>query len=179
MNGLPIVRREEVPGGPDGTRATLRRMRDMVRASASDATVSAAVARLMSKPGGRTPAGYLAHTWRLLEGVPYEFDPPDRELIRTPDALLAGLAGDCDDQTVLAGALLTHPAAPTRSLPAELVAVGLKPGSRNLSHVFLRAGGVEVDPITSNPGNQVPPRRPLGWHVGKERPIYALMEEPL
>jgi len=179
VSGFPSVKREEVPAGPDGTRATLRRMRELVRGSVADATVSAAVARLLAKPHGRTPAGYLTHAWRLLEGIPYAFDPPDRELIRTPDALLSGMAGDCDDQTVLAGALLLHPAAPTAAFPASLVAVGLKPGSRNLSHVFLRAAGVEVDPITSNPGNQIPPRRPLGWHVGKERPIFALMEEPL
>jgi len=81
-------------------------------------------------------------------------DPPDAEWITTPLRHLqwywnvAMMAGDCDDAATLGAAI-----ALAAGWPAEFVAI------RNLaesefSHVFLRAGGMDIDPIV--PESEMP-----------------------
>jgi len=156
---------------------TVAAMRSLIRRSADDAKVGAAVAWIRSRYGD-TPAQYTLGAWRLLGAVPYEFDPPGVELVRSPDQFLAGLgrlAGDCDDQTVLMGALLHHTAAPTRPLPLWIVSVSTR-RDKMPHHVFLRLGNCFLDPIMSTGGRWHSATREKwpGWWVGLEQPVTEL-----
>jgi transglutaminase-like putative cysteine protease len=83
--------------------------------------------------------------------IRYVRDPPDQELVQTPQKTVEYAAGDCDDQSVLTAALLTAIGHPMR-----FVAFGFKGGE--LSHVVSQTliGPQWVTVETIEP-------RPLGW----------------
>lgn len=74
-------------------------------------------------------------------------DPHDAELIRAPDRQLQELAcrgylvGDCDDAATLGAALLY-----SLGIPAQFVVIRM-PWEEDFSHVFLRCGSLDIDPI--------------------------------
>jgi hypothetical protein len=97
-----------------------------------------------------TPAAldeFLRRYWRVVP------DPLDAEFIRAPFLQLlqfierAGrpggpyLEGDCDDAATLAGAILA-----AMGEPFTFVAIRLQ-GDLEFSHVWVRAGALDIDPI--------------------------------
>lgn len=157
--------------------ATVAAMRRLIRRSSDDPTVGAAVAWLKRKFGAQ-PAQYVAGAWRFMGAVPYQYDPPGVELVRSPDQFvrqLGQLAGDCDDQVVTLGALLHHAAAPTRPDPLQLATVSTRP-DRTPHHVFLTWRGIPLDPIMNTGGreHEATRHRPPGWWIGNEQPVTAL-----
>lgn len=156
---------------------TVSAMRELIRRSSDDPVVGGAAAWLRRKFGS-DPRAYVAGAWRLLGAVPYEYDPPGIELVRSPDQFLAQLgelAGDCDDQTVLMGALLHHVKAPTRPDRLHLATVSTRP-DKMPHHVFLLWRKIPIDPIMSTGGKSHPATRPRwpGWWVGSESRVTAL-----
>jgi transglutaminase-like putative cysteine protease len=87
----------------------------------------------------------------VQENIAYMRDPPDVELVQTPQVTLQLRAGDCDDQSVLTAALLQATGHPTR-----FIAVGLngQPLSHVLTQTLIGTNWVAVETIQP---------RPLGW----------------
>jgi len=113
-----------------------------------------------------------------MGAIPYQYDPPGVELIRSPDQFLrqlGELAGDCDDQVVTLGALLHHVAAPTRPDPLKIATVSTRP-DKVPHHVFLTWCGLPLDPIMNTGGRQHEATRQRwpGWWIGQETRATAL-----
>jgi transglutaminase-like putative cysteine protease len=67
----------------------------------------------------------------VQQNIRYIRDPPDLELVQTPQKTLQWQAGDCDDQSVLIAALLT-----SIGHPCQFMAMGF--GGGPLEHVLTR-----------------------------------------
>lgn len=87
----------------------------------------------------------------VQNNIEYRRDPPDLELVQTPQVTLQLRAGDCDDQAVLTAALLQ-----ATGHPSQFIAVGMD--GQPLSHVLIQTliGTNWVAVETIQP-------RPLGW----------------
>jgi transglutaminase-like putative cysteine protease len=129
----------------------MRRMRQLVQDSLRDQTqqIRETALRVI---GHRSFVDQVRALQAFVQNnIAYIHDPPDLELVQTPQYTLQHRAGDCDDQATLIAALLQSTGHPTR-----FVAGGLSGGP--LSHVLTQTligtdwAGVE----TIQP-------RPLGW----------------
>lgn len=164
IRGPTSARLGTIPDGTAGAIATMKYMRQVVR----DAIVDPAqrVRELALSIVGRasyTDQARLLQQW-VQGNIRYIHDPPDHELIQTPQYTLQQRAGDCDDQAILLAALLTslgHPLsdadyAGIKSHPARFIAVGLS--GAPLSHVLVQT---KVGPRWLGAETIIP--RPLGW----------------
>jgi transglutaminase-like putative cysteine protease len=87
----------------------------------------------------------------VQQNIEYRRDPPDVELVQTPQVTMQLRAGDCDDQAVLTAALLQ-----STGHPSQFIAVGIRgdPLSHVLTQTLIGSSWVAVETIE---------RRPLGW----------------
>lgn len=108
----------QLPRGREGTIATLRHMRDYVRASirAPEQRIRKQALGILAN-AGIPPRAYVSEAKALHEFVRdkirYVKDPVGIELVQTPEATLDIGQGDCDDKSTLLAALLEaigHPA---------------------------------------------------------------------
>jgi transglutaminase-like putative cysteine protease len=141
-----------IPNGEAGAVATLRRMRQLVRDAVRDANQHIRETALKIVDS----AGYVDQVRRLQsfvqDNIRYIHDPPDVELIQTPQYTLQQRAGDCDDQATLLAALLM-----ALGHPVQFVAVGMN--GQALSHVLVQTligqKWVSAETIL---------KKPLGWN---------------
>jgi hypothetical protein len=159
-------------GAVDPVALTVDRMKRLARAAAENPEFRTGAAQLV-RPG----RFLLGDLWRTVGRIPYQFDPAGVELVRDPLLYLRQLGilpGDCDDQSTF-GAALVRAVSP--ETPVDFVTCGTKAGGGE-HHVFLRVGGVPVDPITagsgSSPWGPSPAVRFPGWEPGREKPYTAL-----
>jgi transglutaminase-like putative cysteine protease len=87
----------------------------------------------------------------VQSSIEYRRDPPDVELVQTPQVTLQLKAGDCDDQATLTAALLQ-----ATGHPAQFIAIGIngQPLSHVLTQTLIGTKWVSVETIE---------RRALGW----------------
>lgn len=120
-----------IPDGPAGTRATLRAMRQFVKAGKEDYRLRQLALSLV----GPLPAKdwwseiQTLHAF-VRDRIRYVRDIKGIETLATPDETLRIGQGDCDDKSVLLATLLE-----TLGHPARFVAVALQPGQ--YSHVLV------------------------------------------
>jgi transglutaminase-like putative cysteine protease len=130
----PAPRRAQLSGIPNGTAgsiATMRAMRSLVNVAIRDPAQQireSALAILRGVSTSFTDQARAIQQW-VQRNIEYRRDPPDFELVQTPQVTLQLRAGDCDDQAVLTAALLQSTGHPSR-----FIAVGLDGGP--LSHVL-------------------------------------------
>lgn len=152
--GPTLATLQGIPAGEAGAAATMRRMRQLVQDALRDPSqrireTALAIIRRNGRMGFVDQIRAIQN-W-VQNNIAYIHDPPDLELVQTPQYTLQQQAGDCDDQSALIAALLTATGHPSR-----FVAGGLAGGP--LSHVLTQTligtqwAGVE----TIQP-------RPLGW----------------
>lgn len=129
---------ETIPSGFRGTRATVRRMIELIRAGAKDFYVRQRAIDVLFADR-IPPKDYLGEIKALFRFVRrhlrYTKDPHQVEVLHSARRLLTLRAGDCDDHTILLGALL-------RSIghPVRIVLTGPDPRRPRLfSHVYLEA----------------------------------------
>lgn len=141
-----------IPNGEAGAVATLKRMRQLVRDAIRDPAQHIRETALKIVGG----AGFVDQVRRLQgfvqDSIRYIADPPDVELIQTPQYTLQQQAGDCDDQATLLASLLM-----AIGHPAQFVAVGMQ--GQPLSHVLVQTligqKWVSAETII---------KKPLGWN---------------
>lgn len=153
----PEVALESIPSGFAGTKHTVEHVRELVRAGAKDFYVrQTAIDVLMER--GVPSKDYLGEIEALFEwvraNVRYTRDPFRVETLHSARRMLELRAGDCDDMTILLGAMLESIGHPIR-----LVLAGPdRRRPRLFSHIYLQANHkgkwISLDPTM---------RHPMGW----------------
>ena len=155
----------ELPGGAEGTRRTLERMRELVLAARIDPVIFNLSRQIVAAVPGK---GYVAEATAIQNwvrrNIRYVRDVHGVETLTPPTWLLGLGQGDCDDQSMLVSALLESIGHPT-----QFVAVGHDP--QEFSHVF-------VETFVNGRWHAVETTEP--WRFGETRnlPPYR-MEVPV
>src|SRR5262245_47073879 len=153
----PRIRIVRVPRGTPGTLVTARLIAELIRCGAKDFCVRQhaihVFRRARVRPKDRLGEVSALFRW-VRQHIRYTRDIYRVELLHTARRMLELRAGDCDDMTILLGAMLMATGHPVR-----LVLVGFRPNKPNAySHIYpeVNVGGrwLALD-ATMN--------RPLGW----------------
>lgn len=119
-----------IPGGAEGTRQTLRIMRELVREWKMHPRLRQLAKSIVQGCASKNTKCEVASIHRYISNkIRYVRDVQGVETVQAPDVTLRDKAGDCDDQAVLVGALLCSVGHPVR-----FVAVGFRPG--RFAHVY-------------------------------------------
>lgn len=162
-----VARLAGLPGGRAGTIATLKHMREFVRAAVRDPQQKVRDTALkIFSTRGVPPRKYMAELAALhafvKDSIRYVRDPVGVELVQTPEATLFRGQGDCDDKSTLLAALLE-----SSGHPARFTAVGF--GGNGFSHVLVesKAGArwIPAETIID---------KPLGWFPSGVTSKYSL-----
>jgi transglutaminase-like putative cysteine protease len=178
----PQVSIDTIPSGFGGTQATVRRMISLIREGAKDFYVRQRAIDVLFAIGV-PPKDYLGEIgaiFRFVQGhLRYTRDPHQTEVLHSARRLLSLRAGDCDDHTILLGAMLKSIGHPVR-----IVLTGPDPKRPRLfSHVYLevehRGEWIPLDATMPHPPGWQPnaPTRlvvPLGPAVPARETAGAL-----
>jgi transglutaminase-like putative cysteine protease len=154
---VPPIRVVRVPKGNAGTLATARLIAQMIRDGARDFYVRQKAIQIFREfgvpPKDRWGEVCALFHW-VRDHIRYTRDIFRVELLHTPRRMLELQAGDCDDMTILLGAMLVATGHPVR-----LALVGFRPNRpHRYTHIYpeVKAQGrwIALD-ATMN--------RPLGW----------------
>ncbi len=156
-----------LPPGRAGTIATLKHMREFVRAAVRSPEqrirkTALNIFRDRGVPGRNWNAQLVALMDFVQNGITYVKDPVGLELVQAPERTLDIAYGDCDDKSTLLAALLM-----ATGHPARFTVVGFKGGP--YSHVLVEAkSGKRWVPMETI----VP--KPLGWFPPGVTSKYSL-----
>lgn len=134
----PRVLHGYIPQGYPGTRRTVAHMQALIRSGAKDFYVRQKAIDILLERGVQ-PKDYSREiealfTW-VQRNIRYTKDPYRVEVLHAPRRMIELRAGDCDDMTIVLGAMLESIGHPVR-----LVIVGPNPRRPDLfSHVYLEA----------------------------------------
>ena len=134
----PRIEREAIPTGFAGTRRTAAHVGRLIREGSGDFYVRQKAIDILLARGVR-PKDYIGEIDALFRwvqrNVRYTKDPFQVEVLHAPRRMLELRAGDCDDMTILLGALVKSIGHPVR-----LVLTGPNPRRPKLfSHIYLEA----------------------------------------
>jgi hypothetical protein len=105
----PDIRLQAIPRGYAGTLATVRHVIDLITEGSKDFSVRQTAISILRRRAVR-PKDYLGEIKALFEWVQrnirYTRDPFRVEVLHSPRRMLAVRAGDCDDMSILLGAML-------------------------------------------------------------------------
>jgi transglutaminase-like putative cysteine protease len=159
---VPRITRYRVPQGPPGTLVTARLMGRLIREGAKDFYVRQKAIDVFRRRGIR-PKDRFGEVLALFEwvhdNIRYTRDIFRVELLHSARRMIELRAGDCDDMTILLGAMLISTGHPVR-----LALVGFRRNRpHSYSHVYpeVNVGGrwIAVDASTDRPIGWVPPAR--------------------
>jgi hypothetical protein len=157
--GPPVISLRHIPKGYAGTRKTARAMQDLIREGAKDFYVRQKAIDILLSRGAR-PRDYLGEIKALFDwvqqNVRYTKDPVRLEVLHSARRMLELRAGDCDDMSILLGAMLEAVGHPIR-----LVLTGPDPLRPDLfTHVYLEAyhrdRWIPLDPTMPHPAGWAP-----------------------
>lgn len=119
-----------IPSGAEGTRQTLRVMRELVREWKMHPRLRQLAKKIVQACPPKNIRCEVGSVHRFVSNkIRYVRDIQGVETVQAPDVTLRDKSGDCDDQAVLVGALLCSIGHPVR-----FVAVGFRPGQ--FAHVY-------------------------------------------
>jgi len=154
---VPRIRILRVPRGRPGTLITARLIGQMIRSGAKDFCVRQTAIQVFRdytiRPKDRFGEVCALFNW-VRRNIRYTRDIFRVELLHTARRMLELRAGDCDDMTILLGAMLVSTGHPVR-----LILAGFRPNKpHKYSHIYpevnVRGRWIPID-ATAN--------RPLGW----------------
>lgn len=120
-----------IPEGREGTIATLRLMRDLVRRGKTSLNIRSLAVSLTAGVPSKDWLGEIRVLHRFVrDSIRYVRDIRDVETLHDPETVLKIGSGDCDDKAVLLASLLESIGHPTR-----FVAIGFVP--EEYSHVYV------------------------------------------
>lgn len=145
--GAPQATRGRLPGGDQGTRATLAMMRDLAVEGSKDPIVRQAAIGIVQRSGAREhdPESQLGALFGFVrDRITFIGDVAGVETLQSPRYTLQVAAGDCDDRATLLAGL-----ARSIGIPAELKfrVIAANPGNPGrFTHVYMvaRIGGRDI-----------------------------------
>jgi hypothetical protein len=170
----------QIPKGYLGTKRTVQHIQVLIRAGAKDFYVRQKAIDILLAKGVR-PKNYLGEIQALFQwvqrNVRYTKDPFRLEVLHAARRMLELRAGDCDDMTVLLGALLESIGHPVR-----LVLAGPDPlRPRLFTHIYLevfhRGRWIPSDPTMPQPLGWAP-RTVVRQVIAMERRPDMLAQDP-
>lgn len=157
---VPRIRICRVPKGTPGTLATARLIAQMIRDGARDFYVRQKAIKIFREAGARPKDRWgevcaLFH-W-VRNNIRYTRDIFRVELLHTPRRMLELQAGDCDDMTILLGAMLMSTGHPVR-----LALTGFRPHKPHAyTHIYpevnVRGKWIALDATMNKPIGWAPP----------------------
>jgi len=109
----------------------------------------------------------------IRNNVRYTLDPWELELFQKARRSLENRTADCDDQVILAGAMLQVVGYPIRLIVVDT-------GKGGYSHIYLSVGLPPLDPKKWLPFDLTATTEPLGWEVPtytvKRKRIFQVQE---
>lgn len=144
-----------ISNGTAGIYQTLAAMRRMVNQCKTDFTIRQAATSLVFLTPEKDEISEVRAIFEFVrDRIRYTKDIHGVETLSTPDKTLAGMVGDCDDQTTLLASLLEAVGYPTRFVIAGY-------NGPDYEHVYLQAwvGGqwIGLDPTEPYPMGWEPP----------------------
>ena len=169
---VPRIQVYRVPTGPSGTLVTARLIAQLIRDGAKDFYVRQKAIEIFRESGAR-PKDRFAEVCALFnwvrENIRYTRDIFQVELLHSARRMLELRAGDCDDMTILLGAMLKSTGHPVR-----LVLAGFRPGKpHSYSHIYpevnVRGRWIPIDASMERPIGWAPPALWKGiCEIGKD-----------
>lgn len=167
----PRIDVHRIPSGYRGTLHTVRHITDLIKEGAKDFTVRQTAIGILRHRAVK-PKDYAGEIKALFEWVQqnirYTKDTYRIEVLHSPRRMLELRAGDCDDMTILLGALLESIGHPVRLVLTG--PDGLRP--ELFSHIYLevllRGGWIALDATMPHPMGWAP-RTPIRKVVHLER----------
>lgn len=158
----PRIHRRLVPKGAAGTLATARIIGGLLREGAKDFLVRQTAIRIFRQSGVRAKdkVGEVQALFNWVRrNVRYTRDIFRVELLHTARRMLELKAGDCDDMTILLGAMLVSTGHPVR-----LALVGFRPDKPHIyTHIYpevhVCGRWVAIDATVDKPMGWAPPAR--------------------
>ena len=155
MHTQPTIQIKQIPSGYLGTLKTAEQVSDLIKNGAKDFTVRQSAIDILMRREVR-PKDYLGEIKALFEWVQhnirYTKDTFRVEVLHSAKRMLELRAGDCDDMTILLGAMLEAIGHPVR-----LVLSGANPARPDMfSHIYLEV-----------------------LHLGRWIPLDATMPHPM
>jgi transglutaminase-like putative cysteine protease len=157
---VPRIRIVRVPKGSRGTLVTGRLIADMIRDGAKDFYVRQRAIRIFREAGARPKDRWgevcALFNW-VRSNIRYTRDILRVELLHTPRRMLELQAGDCDDMTILLGAMLLATGHPVR-----LVLAGFRRHKPHAyTHIYpevnVRGKWIALDATMHQPAGWAPP----------------------
>ena len=157
---VPRILVYRIPKGSKGTLVTARLIAEMIRAGAKDFYVRQKAIQIFRIYGIR-PKNRLGEVCALFDwvrrNIRYTRDIFRVELLHSARRMLELQAGDCDDMTILLGAMLMSTGHPVR-----LVLAGFRPNKPHVySHIYpevnVRGRWIAIDATVSQPIGWAPP----------------------
>lgn len=119
-----------IPSGPPGVRVTLKVMAQLVRTGKTDVAVRDLAQQIVQSLPSKDYLGEVETIWQWVRNnIRYVRDVQGVETVATPGRTLQSRSGDCDDQSVLIGALLS-------SIGHKIRFAALAFSPHRYSHVF-------------------------------------------
>lgn len=114
---------QEIPNGSAGTKATLRKMAELIRLGKKTLPIRLLALDLTKHLRQKDWAGEIASLHRYVrDNIRYVKDINGVETLHTPEKILELKQGDCDDKSILLASLLE-----SIGHPARIVAIGISP----------------------------------------------------
>ena len=152
----PLVKHERIRRGKGGAYDIAYIIAREIEAGRVHPDVLKKAAELLRGIDWRDRRAVVHALWKFVrDDVDYRKDPYGQELVRYPETVLEHMAGDCDDQTVLLGALLSA----VDAAPISLVLARANPATPAFTHILLAA---EVEPGKVMPLETIEPEIPFG-----------------
>src|SRR5437899_8659145 len=157
---IPKIRFVKVPRGNRGTLVTARMIGEMIQSGAKDFYVRQKAIEIFRNAGVRPKDRFgevcALYNW-VKQNIRYTRDIFRVELLHTARRMLELRAGDCDDMTILLGAMLKSTGHPVR-----LCLVGFQPKFAHVySHIYpevsVRGRWIPVDATMHYPIGWAPP----------------------
>ena len=128
---MTTVTLQAIPSGPAGIRATLRKMRRLIKKYKTAPAIRAISQKIVQSVPEKNYSAEAKAIFKFVQSkVRYTRDIHGVETLQTPIQTLKMMSGDCDDQVTLCGAMLQSVGHPVR-----LIACGHFP--KRFTHVFL------------------------------------------
>src|ERR687891_93643 len=157
---VPRIRTYRVPKGTKGTLVTARIIAQMIRGGAKDFYVRQKAIQIFRaygvRPKDRFGEAAALFDW-VRRNIRYTRDIFRVELLHSARRMLELQAGDCDDMTILLGAMLLSTGHPVR-----LVLAGFRPTRPHVySHIYpevnVRGRWIALDATVDRPMGWAPP----------------------